>query len=143
MSLPLKPAIVNLTVNITQFRVLGGVFPISATYTATSSSPNVRVINGNIIVKGRDPASFVFQLPQPGYVFVGATFVAPGTAGDVGVTEFPMIVIDRTSKGNSLTITDANVAQNVDKVFSYILLVQNTLTGEIGLIDPAIVSEPL
>lgn len=138
-----KSIIVNLTVNITQFRTLGGVFPTSATYTVSSTSPKVKVIGGNILIKGSDPTELVFQLPVPDYVFVGATFVAAGKAGDVGITEFPKIVIDRTPKGNSLTITDVNAPENLDKPYNYILLLQNTRTGDIGLIDPIIINEPL
>jgi hypothetical protein len=135
------PITVNLTVNITQFRALGGVFPVSATYTASSTSPNVKVIAGNIIIKSRERTIMVFQLPVPDYVFVGATFDAPEAGVDVGITEFPQISIDRTAMGNSLTITDVNNPANANKAYSYVLLVQSTSTGEIGLIDPMIVND--
>lgn len=141
MSLDANPALVTLIVNITQFRALGGVFPISATYTATSTSPNVKVIGGNIIIKNRERTILVFQLPVSDYVFVGATFDAPEARVDVGITEFPQIAIDRTTKGNSLTITDVNDPANANKAYSYVLLVQSTKTGEIGLIDPMIVND--
>lgn len=137
-----SPVSLTLAVTITQFRALGGVFPISANYKVISASPDVKILGGNIIVKGDDPANLIFKLTDRNYVFVGATFDAPAAGPDVGTSEFPTVVIDRTPAGNTLTITDANVPENLGKAYSYVLLVQNTQTAEIGLIDPNIINEP-
>jgi hypothetical protein len=136
-----SPATVILAVSVNQFRALGGVFPISATYKVVSSPPNVKIIGGNVIVKSDQPATLIFQLTDKNYVFVGATFNANGTTPDVGPTEFPSVTIDRSAAGNKLTIIDANDPQNRGKAYSYVLLVQNTATAEIGLIDPQIINE--
>ncbi len=136
-----SPLSLILAVTVTQFRPIGGIFPISATYKVVSASPGVSVFGATIVVKGSQPAKLVFQLTDKNYVFVGATFDANGTTPDVGTTEFPAIIIDRTSAGNSLTITDANDPSNLGKVYGYVLLVQNTLTAEIGLIDPNIIND--
>jgi hypothetical protein len=137
-----SPVSVTLAVSVTQFRPLGGVFPVSATYKVVSASPDVKVIGGSVIVKGTQPATLVFQLADKNYVFVGATFNASAAAPDVGTTEFPSVTIDRTPTGNKLTVIDANDPQNLGKAYSYVLLVQNTQTAEIGLIDPMIINEP-
>ncbi len=137
-----SPVTVTLAVSVNQFRALGGVFPISATYKVLSASPDIRVIGGSVIVKGSQPAVIVFQLTDKNYVFVGATFDATAATPDVGTSEFPSVTIDRTPAGNKLTIVDANVPENLGKTYSYVLLVQNTQTAEIGLIDPNIINEP-
>lgn len=136
-----SPVSVTLAVSVNQFRALGGVFPISATYKVVSASPNVKVIGGTIIVKGTQPATLVFQLTDTNYVFVGASFDASAAGPDVGTTEFPSVTIDRTPAGNKLTIIDANDPQNIGKAYSYVLLVQSALTAEIGLIDPNIIND--
>lgn len=133
----------TLSVNIQQFRPLGGVFPISALFSIVTASPGVQVQGGNIVITSNQPATLVFQLVTPGFVFVGATFDSSNAGTDVGSTEFPSIRIDRTSAGNSLTVTDSNIAQDVNKAYDYVLLVQNSATGEIGIIDPAIITEPI
>jgi len=135
------PIVVNLAVDITQFRALGSVFPIGATYTVSSTSPDVKSVGGNIIIKSRRPTTLIFSFAQPQYVFVGASFNTSESRVDVGRTEFPRLAIDRSEKGNSLTVVDANDPANAGKIFSYILLVQSTTTGEIGLIDPQIIND--
>ena len=133
----------TVSVNITQFRPLGSVFPVSATFGIAAGSPGVTLTPGNsIVVAGSQPATLVFQLATPGFVFVGATFDSPAAGTDVGSTEFPSVTIDRTRQGNTLTVTDANTTQDAGKGYSYVLLVQNTVTGEIGIIDPMIISDP-
>jgi hypothetical protein len=136
-----SPLGLTLAVTVTQFRPIGGIFPISATYKVVSASPGVSVFGATIVIKGSQPAKLVFQLTDKNHVFVGATFDATGATPDVGTTEFPSIVIDRTATGNTLTIIDANDPQNIGKAYSYVLLVQSALTAEIGLIDPNIIND--
>lgn len=136
-----RPVVVTLSVTITQFRTLGGVFPTSATYAVISAPPNVKIIGGNILIKASQPVTVIFKLSNAAFVFVGATFAAPGQPGDVGITEFPAIAIDRTPAGNSLAITDLNRPENLNKPYNYVLFLQNIATGDIGMIDPIMVNE--
>lgn len=137
-------AIINVAV--TQFRPLGGVFPISSVFTQSQPVPGIAVSNGNITVTIPGPVTLIFQLSDPVYVFVGAAFDNEAPDADVGAFEFPMVTITRSPAGNlppnSISVVDANLQQNLNTNYSYVLLVQNTVTGEIGIIDPNIVGEP-
>jgi hypothetical protein len=140
------PVSAFIQVTITQFRPLGGVFPISAVFATPNPTPGVVVSSGNILVKTDRPTNLVFQIGDPAFVFIGAAFDTKAPDTDVGTTEFPLVTINRSSSGNlppnCLSVTDANLQQNYDKSYSYVLLVQNTVTGEIGIIDPNIIGEP-
>lgn len=134
-----------INVAITQFRPLGGVFPISCVFAQNQPVPGINVSNGNIVVKTSGPVNLVFQIADPVYVFVGAAFDTKTPDTDVGALEFPVVTINRSPASNlppnCISIVDANLQQNLDKGYSYVLLVQSTATGEIGLIDPMIISE--
>lgn len=136
----------TLNVTITQFRPLGGVFPISNVMTLAVPVPGVTIRDGTIVVKGTDPVTLVFKLAGSAYVFVGAAFDANTAGADVGALEFPTVTINRcpanNQPANSLSVVDANLKQNLNKGYSYVLLVQNAATAEIGLIDPSIINEP-
>jgi hypothetical protein len=136
----------NILITITQFRPIGGVFPISAVFTMPNPLPGVTVSNGDIIVNSRAPVNLTFQIADPAYVFIGAAFDTKEPDTDVGAFEFPTITINRSPASNlppnCLSVTDANLQRNANKGYSYVLLVQSTATGEIGLIDPMIINEP-
>jgi hypothetical protein len=135
----------NLKVDILQFRPLGGVFPITCSISLIEPSSGVKVHEGNIVVTDKEPASLVFQLSNPAYVFVGVAFDAQTPDSDVGATEFPTVTINRLATGNpprnSLTVLDANNPANAKKRYTYALLIQKKATGEIGLIDPVIIND--
>ena len=80
-----------------------------------------------------------YQLPDPRYVLLGVAFKGPN--GGVGRVEFRAIGIERDIYGSQLTVTDAcmNVCNGIE--FTYVILVQEVATGNIGLIDPDIENE--
>lgn len=80
-----------------------------------------------------------YQLPDPKYVMLGSAFKGPN--GGVGRIEFRDVVIERDVYGSQLMVTDAcmNVCNNIE--FTYVILVQEVATGNIGLIDPGIENE--
>jgi hypothetical protein len=81
----------------------------------------------------------IYQLPDPRYVLLGAAFKAPN--GDVGRQEFRDITVDRDTVNSQMTVTDACDSQFFNVDFSYVILVQEVATGNIGLIDPDVETE--
>lgn len=80
-----------------------------------------------------------YQLPDPRYVMLGVAFKSPN--GGVGRLEFRSVGISRDPYGSQLTVTDACVDQCIGVEFSYVILVQEVATGNIGVIDPGIENE--
>ena len=80
-----------------------------------------------------------YQLPDPKYVLLGLAFDGPN--GGVGRLEFRSVAINRDVYGSQLTVTDAcmNVCVGID--YTYVILVQEVASGNIGLIDPGIENE--
>jgi hypothetical protein len=136
-------AIINVT--ITQFRPLGGVFPISNIMALDAPSPGVKVRDGNIVVRSDKPVTLIFKLTSDDYIFSGVAFSTNDAVVDVGALEFPTITINRSATkklpANCLAVVDANNPANRGKAYNYVLLVQNAATAEIGLIDPAMLNE--
>jgi len=135
-----------INVAITQFRPLGGVFPISCTFTQDQATKGITISGENIIITADGPVNLIFQIGDPAYVFTGAAFDTTSPDTDVGSFEFPLVTINRSPTSNMppncLSIVDANLPENINKAYSYVLLVQSAVTGEIGLIDPMIITEP-
>ena len=77
-----------------------------------------------------------YQLPDTRYVLLGAAYRGPH--GGVGRVLFPALSVSRDPYGSQMTVTDscANGFNNLD--FSYVILVQEVTSGNIGLIDPDI-----
>lgn len=76
----------------------------------------------------------IYQLPDPKYVILGAAFRSPN--GGAGRLEFRDVDLYRDSFGSEMTVTDECLDQYYGDTFSYVILVQEVGTGNIGLIDP-------
>lgn len=81
----------------------------------------------------------IYQLPDPRYMLLGVAFKAPN--GDVGEMEFRDVSINRDAYGSQMTVTDSCVSECDHVTYSYVILVQEVATANIGLIDPEIETE--
>ena len=81
----------------------------------------------------------IYQLPDPNYLLLGAAFKSPN--GGVGREEFRDISIHHDPYGCEMTVTDSCMDQADSVTFSYVILVQEVATANIGLIDPEIETE--
>ena len=132
----------TLKVTIDQFRPIGGVFPTSATIKLASPVPGISVVNGDIICKTCKPINLLYEIDSADYIFIGAAFDANTLDIDVGTDAFPLVTINRDAgsktPANTLCVLNANLLEDRNKNYSYVLMVQATTTGEIGIIDPII-----
>lgn len=81
----------------------------------------------------------IYQLPDPRYVLLGAAFEGPNH--DAGQLEFRDIDLNRDITGSQMVVTDSCDKQ-FDKIdYSYVILVQEVATGNIGIIDPDVETE--
>lgn len=141
-------ATVQLTIN--SFVPMSGVYGQSPSIDATigapkdvSPEPSEDVFSGDgqsitiTVPKGYDGSvQIIYQLADPNYVLLGAAFKNPN--GGVGREEFRQVDLYRDPNSSSMMVTDSCM-QKCDKVmFSYVILVQEAKTGNIGLIDPDI-----
>jgi len=81
----------------------------------------------------------IYQLPDPRYMMIGAAFKSPH--GGVGQLEFRSVSINRDPYGSQMTVTDDCIQQSDKVEYSYVILVQEVSTANIGLIDPDIETE--
>jgi hypothetical protein len=89
------------------------------------------------VPKGYDGSvQLIYQLPDAKYVLLGAAFKGPN--GGVGREEFRNIAINRDPFGSEMTVTDSCMDECSNVTYSYVILVQEVETANIGLIDPEI-----
>jgi hypothetical protein len=81
----------------------------------------------------------IYQLPDPRYVMLGAAFQGPNTSA--GELEFRDIDLNRDLTGSQMVVTDSCDPQFDGVEFSYVILIQEVATGNIGLIDPGVETE--
>jgi hypothetical protein len=134
-------------IKINQFRPLGGVMPINATISMPlGHDPVFKVRGNNIFITlpegDTSDVELVFRLFSNDYLLIGITFTDP--EGGVGKDEFPMVVLEPDIEDpnddayRKMTVRDAHEARDKNIFYSYVILVQDTKTGEVGIIDPGI-----
>jgi hypothetical protein len=93
-----------------------------------------------VTVPKTDPGTVVlnFKLPDSAgqYTLLGLAFL-PSPEG-VGINEFPSISLSRSEGTSLLAVTDDYLKSDDDITFDYLILIQDTTTGDIGAIDPKI-----
>ena len=132
----------NVTIN--RFRPLGGVFPISASFALPVPVTGITLSGKTISVSvpAGTTVQLIFNLPDPNFVLLGIAFAANESGPVVvGRQEFPSVSISRSTSGSQMTVLDACISNFNDVRFNYVIMVQSLRNGDIGLIDPAIVSE--
>jgi hypothetical protein len=72
-------------------------------------------------------------------MLLGVAFKSP--SGDVGQMEFRDVSINRDAYGSQMTVTDSCIHECDHVTYSYVILVQETATANIGLIDPDVETE--
>jgi len=144
-------ATVQITIN--QFVPMNGLIQespsIDATLAApvnTSPQPQTPVFSGTgeqIVItvptgyEGK--VSITYQLPTSDYVLLGFSFVNPN--GGAGRLQFPGVEIERDPTGGDATVICSCAPDCYNVNYSYVILIQEVATGNIGLIDPMVVVE--
>ncbi|MBI2510426.1 MAG: hypothetical protein HYV96_00475 [Opitutae bacterium] len=141
-------ATVQLTIN--QFVPMNGTIAespsIDATIAApinTSPQPQTPVFSGDgeqiviTVPAGYDGSvCLTYQLPSSDYVLIGFSFVNPN--GGAGRLQFPGVEVERDPTGGQATVICSCDPDYYNIDYSYVILVQEVATGNIGLIDPEI-----
>lgn len=81
----------------------------------------------------------IYQLPDENYTLLGLAF--DPVDGGVGQQEFPEYIVDRDPTGSQITVTDALWSGGNGVSYRYGIIVQQTASGLIGIIDPYIDTE--
>lgn len=141
-------ATVQLTIK--EFIPMNGVIDQSPSISAiiappvnTSPQPQTDVFSGDgqsitvtVPKHYRGSVGLTYQLPTTDYVLLGLSFKSLLLSAS-GQTEFPEIAIDRDPTGGQLgVVTECDPSTSG---FSYVILIQEVASGNIGLIDPVVV----
>ena len=144
----------TVLLSVEKFVPMIGIFGQGPSIVATISPPRdtsaqpapVPVFSGDgefiviTVPKGyQGSVQLTYQLPDARYVLLGCAFKGPN--GGVGRLEFRDVMVQRDIYGSQLIVTDAcmHVCNGIE--FTYVILVQEVATGNIGLIDPGIENE--
>lgn len=139
-------ATVQLTIN--QFVPMNGIVKESASIDATiaapvntSPQPQTAVFSGDgqsIVItvpkcyEGK--VGLTYQLPDPKYVLIGFAFDDPDDSA--GCQLFPGVEIERDPTGGDATVICSCDPDYYNIDYSYVILIQEVASGNIGLIDP-------
>lgn len=148
-----KQAVLDLTIH--RFRPLGGVVPISASLKLVSGDRKVFRTDGKSITiylwKGDagDTIELNFRFRQRRYIPLGIAFSS--VSGEYyGQLEFNRIEIETVTHPRlprlgfrQLRVRDLHDPRRNRVQYDYVILVQDTQTGEVGLIDPDISNDPV
>jgi hypothetical protein len=144
----------NVLLAVQEFVPMTGVFGQSPAMMATISPPrdtsatpapqpvfsgDGETITVTVPNKYVGSVEITYQLPDPRYALLGLAFKGPN--GGVGRVEFRSVSIKRDVYGSQITVTDACVERYNGVEFTYVILVQEVASGNIGLIDPGIENE--
>ena len=134
----------TLAVSINAFYPIGAIYPISYQLALVSGNPNAFTFaNGKltITVPVGTEVQINYQLNDPRYVLLGIAFNPNGPGA--GRQEFPEVVLNRSTNGSSMSVTDESLASYQGVDYTYVILVQEVATGFIGIIDPDIENDPV
>jgi hypothetical protein len=107
--------------------------------------PGTFTQKGNRIIVSVPPGyqggvQLIYQLADKNYVLLGAMFRGPN--GGAGRLEFNTITLQRWPTSSQMTVTDACLVADYKKVYDYTLIIQDVLSGNIGIIDPEEETDP-
>ncbi len=139
---PMPTAVIGVTINA--FYPIGALYSINYDLQLVSGDPSIFSLEDGtltITVPVGTEVQIVYQLNDPRYVLLGIAFNPNGPG--VGRQEFPTVTLDRTLNGSTMTVLDESLPafQGVD--YTYVILVQQVVTGFIGIIDPDIENDPV
>lgn len=161
---PLTAAWAIIDIDVSKFRAIGAVDSSASFLLSETSSPDdfVRfVVSGTSIsvqVRKTAPQELDIWLrfrvkvskdpvQQPECVLLGMAFnELVFDKGRVGQLEFPEILIGEIDKGDGtrvreMQVKDAHLPDRMGVNYSYSIFIQNTDTGEVGIIDPPLDTE--
>lgn len=136
---------VTLTVKINTFRPINAPYPVDASMAMTQGDPATFSFDEptqalTITVPTQELVQIIYQLPDPAYVLLGIAFNPP-KQGCVGRAEFPSVSLNRNPTCSQMFVTDTCLEAFNGISFDYVILVQEVISGDIGLIDPEIETE--
>lgn len=143
----------TVLLTIEKFVPMSGIYGQSPSIVAKIGEPNDITPNPNpntftgdgksitiTVPKGYDGSvQIIYQLPDPAYVLLGVAFKGPN--GGVGREEFRTVGINRDDYGSVMVVTDECMNEAYGVTYSYVILVQEVSTANIGLIDPDVTTE--
>lgn len=151
-----------LTLTVTKFRAIGAITQLEAKLSdwngfhmpggqpLPAPTPTLTIDGASFTVSSRYPVRLTFNLPDPQYLLIGIAWESTSGDHSVGAETFPSVLVRRgatlpepyaapVAGGSCMTITDN---ANLPGTFEYVVLIQETATGEIGILDPGSTNQP-